>query len=85
MQLLKTGLSQSLHLTTPISEVEVRGRAPNSFINSFDESHAVGGVGKVAASGVGERVVKSVHENGFGESLLRFSFDGMPKSYSRDY
>lgn len=44
------GLQQSLHLTTPTSDVDVRGRAPYSFM-SFAESHNADGEGREDGSG----------------------------------
>ena len=63
-KLRRTGLAQSAHFTRPISDVEVRGRAPKSFI-SRATSHEVGGdaggadVTSEAAEGDGMS-----HENG---------------------
>lgn len=49
IQLRRTGFSQSLHFTTPISDTDVRGWQPKIFM-SRAESHAVGGDGSEAAS-----------------------------------
>lgn len=51
--LRKIGFAQSLHCTMPISEVLLRGSAPNSFM-SRAESHEVGG-GKPDREEGGER------------------------------
>jgi hypothetical protein len=53
IKLRRMGLSQSLHFTRPISEVEVSGWAPKSFM-SRAESHEVGGEGSEAGSSGGE-------------------------------
>lgn len=50
--LRKMGFAQSLHCTMPISEVLLRGSAPNSFM-SRAESHEVGG-GKAGKEEGGE-------------------------------
>lgn len=72
MKLLRTGLSHSLHLTTPMSDES--GCAPNSFM-SFAESHEVGGDGKEAGSvGVGGKAGSSSHEKGVDGLLLGLSF-----------
>jgi hypothetical protein len=49
----KIGFSQSLQRTIPMSEVEVKGCAPKSFI-SRSGSHDVGGDWGLRISGAGE-------------------------------
>lgn len=59
--LRRIGFPHSLHLTTPISVVDVRGRAPKIFM-SLDSSHDVGA--EVRDSGDGEGVLGMSHEKG---------------------
>lgn len=69
IKLLKTGFPQSLHLTSPISEVDVSGRAPKIFI-SRAESHEVGGEGSEFSELVGgEGRSQENGEAGAGEGL----------------
>jgi len=53
MALRKIGFPQSLHCTMPISEVLLRGSAPNIFM-SRAESHDVGGGRPDSEAGGGE-------------------------------
>lgn len=62
------GLSQSLHFAIPISEVEVKGVAPNIFISGAD-NHDVGGEGNEDGSDGGDGGIP-VHENGAAGDLL---------------
>lgn len=69
MKLLKTGFPQSLHLTSPISEVDVSGRAPKIFM-SRAESHDVGGEGSVfSVLDGGEGASQENGDAGAGEGL----------------
>jgi hypothetical protein len=69
--LRKMGFAQSLHCTMPISEVLLRGSAPNIFM-SRAESHEVGGgkadkvEGGEGGGGLSDRVWK---ERGAGEGV----------------
>lgn len=60
----------SLHFTTPISEVEVSGRAPNTFMSRAD-SHDVGGELGRGVSGMvsGEGVSNEKGGKGGGDGL----------------
>ena len=77
MALRKTGFAQSLHCTIPISEVLLRGSAPNIFM-SRAESHEVGGVGPDNEVGGGEGggvVGRESKERGAGDGeCLSLSF-----------
>lgn len=70
MKLRSTGLPHSLHFTTPISDVEVRGRAPNTFMSRAD-NHDVGGEFGRGVSGrvSGEGVSKEKGGKGGGDGL----------------
>ena len=69
MKLLKTGFPQSLHFTSPMSEVDVSGRAPKIFI-SRAESHEVGGEGNEFSELVGgEGTSQENGDAGAGEGL----------------
>ena len=69
--LRKMGLAQSLHCTTPISEVLLRGSVPNIFM-SRAESHEVGG-GKAAkeegGDGGGGLEGRVLNERGAGDGV----------------
>lgn len=72
--LRKIGFAQSLHCTMPISEVLLRGSAPNNFM-SRAESHEVGGgkpdkEGGESGGGLEDRVWKERGAGvGVGEGL----------------
>lgn len=68
--LRKMGFAQSLHCTIPISEVLLRGSAPNIFM-SRAESHEVGG-GKAAKEEGGEGgggLERDLNERGAGDGV----------------
>jgi hypothetical protein len=69
--LRKMGFAQSLHCTIPISEVLLRGSAPNIFM-SRAESHEVGG-GKAAkeegGDGGGGLEGRVLNERGAGDGV----------------
>ena len=71
MKLRKIGFPHSLHFTRPMSEVDVRGRTPNSLI-SRAVSHEVGGDGRDDTCGAGGGESTSQDTNG-SSGLAGFS------------
>lgn len=70
MKLRKIGLPHSLHLTRPMSEVDVSGRTPNSFI-SRAVSHEVGGDGSDDTVDGGESTSHDMNGRGLPGFSLR--------------
>lgn len=62
--LLSTGLSQSLHLITPISDVDDSGRAPNSFMSRAGSHTVVGSVTAEISDGGGDGEGRASQEKG---------------------